>query len=68
MKAEEFLPFAITAIGTAFGFGRQSANISQNKKDIRNVSHLNEELLRGMHELRERLIRIESDLDHLKNK
>lgn len=68
MSISEIIGLAVSGFGVCFGFGVQHNRIATLKKDVDNMARLDRELLNGQTEMRERLIKIESDIGYLKSK
>jgi hypothetical protein len=68
MTWKELIGFAITFAGMAFGFGKQSANISTLRRDTDAIAKMHRETLKELAEIKEQLARIDQRLLFLERK
>jgi|GEM_PF-1422911 len=66
MNLIEILPIAFTAIGAAFGFGKQSAAISQLRRDSDAIAKMHRDILPMLADIDRKLVRLDERVDALR--
>jgi len=59
MNKFEIFGVLSTLLGIAYGFGKQSASINQNKRDINAVAERNREILATLNEIKATVARLD---------
>lgn len=62
METKDFIGFAITFVGMAFGFGRQSADIKRMRLDVDTIATMHRDTMHELSDIRQTLARIDQRL------
>lgn len=59
METKDLIGFAITFVGMAFGFGRQSGEIKNQRRDIDNIGRSHRDIMNELVEIKGKLERLD---------
>jgi len=66
MNLLELIPLGITAIGVAFGFGKQASAIAILRRDVDNIAKLHRATLELLSDVDRKLVRIDERVEALR--
>ena len=68
MDTQHIIAFGVTAIGCAFGFGKQASTLATNRRDIDNIANLYRSQSEDLHEVLITVARLEQKIDSMSNR